>query len=62
MDLGKSFDNVAHSYAITTHKAQGSGINMVFLDIDDMRGCSDLQKLQYTALTRTRETVFIPQK
>ncbi len=54
------FDDVVYAYALTTHKAQGSTINYVFLDIEDMKGCSDRQKLLYTALTRTRTQVLIP--
>ena len=60
-DLSRMFDDVAYAYALTTHKAQGSTINYVFLDIKDMRGCSERQKLLYTALTRTRTQVLIPQ-
>lgn len=60
-DVLKSFDNVPYSYAITTHKAQGSSINYIFPDIADMRPCPDLQKILYTALTRARIQAFIPQ-
>ena len=60
-DTLKSFDNVPYSYAITTHKAQGSSINYIFPDIADMRPCPDLQKILYTALTRARIQAFIPQ-
>ncbi|MDJ0678850.1 MAG: ATP-binding domain-containing protein [Xenococcaceae cyanobacterium MO_167.B52] len=35
-------------------------INYVFLDTKDMRGCSDRQKLLYTALTRAKTQVLIP--
>ena len=59
-DTLKSFDNVPYSYAITTHKAQGSSINYIFPDIADMRPCPDLQKILYTALTRARIQAFIP--
>ena len=59
-DLLKSFDNVPYSYAITTHKSQGSSINYIFPDIADMRPCPDLQKILYTALTRARTQAFIP--
>lgn len=56
----KAFDNVPYAYAITTHKAQGSSINYVFMDILDMRNCPDLQKISYTALTRAKKQVFVP--
>lgn len=59
-DILKSFDNVPYAYAITTHKAQGSSINYVLPDITDMRGCPDLQKILYTALTRARTQALIP--
>ena len=59
-DLLKSFDNVPYAYAITTHKAQGSSIDYIFPDIDDMRRCPDLQKILYTALTRATKRAFIP--
>ncbi len=59
-DLSRIFDDVTYAYALTTHKAQGSTINYVFLDTKDMRGCSDRQKLLYTALTRARTQVLIP--
>lgn len=56
----KLYDNVPYAYAITTHKAQGSSIDYAFIDTVDMRGCSDLQKILYTALTRAKKTAFIP--
>lgn len=59
-DLSRMFDDVSYGYALTTHKSQGSTINYVFLDIQDMKGCSDRQKLLYTALTRARTQVLIP--
>ena len=57
----KTFDNVFHSYAITTHKAQGSTLDYAFVDTLDMRNCPDLQKILYTALTRAKKQVFIPE-
>ena len=56
----KSFDNVPYAYAITTHKAQGSSIDYIFPDVTDMRGCPELQKILYTALTRAKKQAFIP--
>ncbi|MGK7894775.1 MAG: AAA family ATPase [Xenococcus sp. (in: cyanobacteria)] len=58
-DLSRMFDDVGYAYALTTHKAQGSTIDYVFLDIADMKGCRDRQKLQYTALTRAKTQVLI---
>ena len=60
-DLSKTFDDVTYAYSLTVHKAQGSGIDYVFLDLEDMQGCPDLQKMLYTALTRAKVRVFIPQ-
>jgi len=59
--LDKLYDHCPFAYAITTHKAQGSGIDHVFLDVVDMRGNrDDLQKMQYTALTRAKVAAYIP--
>jgi hypothetical protein len=59
--LEKLYDNCAFAYALTTHKAQGSGIDHVFLDVVDMRGNrDDLQKMMYTALTRAKVAAYIP--
>ncbi len=56
----KLYDNMSYSYALTTHKSQGSSIDYVFLDIEDMRHCPDLQKILYTALTRAKKQAWIP--
>ena len=60
-DLSRMFDDVGYAYALTTHKAQGSTIDYVFLDVNDMVRCSDRAKLLYTALTRAKKQVLIPQ-
>jgi hypothetical protein len=59
-DLSRMFDDVTYAYGLTVHKAQGSSIEYVFLDTEDMRYCPDLQKMLYTALTRTKVKAFIP--
>ncbi|MGK7949879.1 MAG: ATP-dependent RecD-like DNA helicase [Xenococcaceae cyanobacterium] len=56
----KSFDTVPYAYAITTHKSQGSSIDYAFVDTLDMKGCPDLQKMLYTALTRAKEQACLP--
>ena len=56
----KSFDTVPYAYAITTHKSQGSSIDYAFVDTLDMKGCPDLQKMLYTALTRAKNQVCLP--
>ena len=58
-DLSRMFDDVGYGYALTVHKAQGSSINKVFLDLEDIRRSPDRQKLLYTALTRAKEAVFV---
>ena len=59
-DLSRMFDDLTYAYALTVHKAQGSGIDHVFLDTEDLKYCPDLQKMLYTALTRTKVKAFIP--
>ena len=60
-DLSRMFDDVGYAYALTTHKAQGSTIDYVFLDVNDMKRCSERQKLLYTALTRAKQQALISQ-
>ena len=55
----KRYDDIAYAYAITTHKAQGSTIHRVYIDVRDMGGANELQQLQYTALTRAAECAYI---
>ena len=59
-DLSRTFDDITYAYSLTVHKAQGSSIDYVFLDTEDMQGCPDLQKMLYTALTRAKQRVYIP--
>ena len=59
-DLSRTFDDVTYAYSLTVHKAQGSSIDYVFLDTEDMQGCPDLQKMLYTALTRAKVRVYVP--
>ena len=59
-DLSRIFDDVTYAYALTIHKAQGSGIDYVFLDTEDIQYCPDLQKILYTALTRAKVRAYIP--
>ncbi|MGL5874206.1 MAG: ATP-dependent DNA helicase [Xenococcaceae cyanobacterium] len=60
MKLDKNYDSCPFAHALTVHKAQGSSINHVFLDIRDIKECPDLQKMLYTALTRAKLRVYIP--
>jgi nucleoside-triphosphatase THEP1 len=58
-NLLKSFDNVTYPYALTCHKAQGSGYEFIFIDALDMKKCEFKQKMMYTALTRAKKQAFI---
>lgn len=59
-ELDKRFDYCSFAYCITTHKAQGSTIDYIFIDPLDMILSNDRQKLQYTALTRAKIRAYIP--
>jgi ATP-dependent exoDNAse (exonuclease V) alpha subunit len=59
LNLDKSYDYCPFAYALTTHKAQGSSLEYIFLDLQDMRGCTDLQKILYTALTRAKIRAYV---
>jgi ATP-dependent exoDNAse (exonuclease V) alpha subunit len=55
----KSFDR---GYSITVHKAQGSTLNNVYIDMRDIFKCKDmelLRQLQYVALSRTKHNVYL---
>lgn len=57
----KTFD---YGYAQTLHKAQGSSINNVFIDMKSVGVCRDemeKRQLQYVALSRTKNNVHILQ-
>ena len=55
----KSFD---YSYAISTHKSQGSTFDSVYVDIRNINSCKDeavRRQLQYVALSRSKQDVLI---
>ena len=57
----KSFDG---GYATTIHRAQGSSINNTFIDMKSIAFCRDEQEqrqLQYVALSRSKNNVYILQ-
>jgi ATP-dependent exoDNAse (exonuclease V) alpha subunit len=57
----KSFD---YGYASTTHRSQGSSINNVFIDMNNIKSCKDLEELrqlQYVAVSRAINDVHILQ-
>ena len=50
-----------YRYAMTVHKSQGSQWEKVFVDINNLRACRDMDlsaKLSYTAVSRYRNYVF----
>lgn len=56
--LSKMFDNIAYGYAITCYKAQGSTYLNNFIDVSDLRKCSQMKQIFYTAITRTKDILF----
>lgn len=61
--LKKSFANIDYSYAITSHKSQGSTYDSVVVDIQDINSVGPLSaktksRSIYTALTRAKNTVI----
>lgn len=57
----KTFD---YGYAISSHRAQGSSYDNVFIDMKDISICRNLEErrqLQYVASSRTRKDLFILQ-
>lgn len=60
--LKKSFHDIRHCYALTTHKSQGSTFENVILDSRNLDLNQDIQErnqLIYVAMTRASEKVFI---
>jgi hypothetical protein len=53
--LIKTFDEVSFAYALTTHKAQGSTYDAIYLDLPDLLKCHDQRRIIYTALTRSKQ-------
>lgn len=60
--LRKSYHDVRHAYAITTHKSQGSTFENVVMDIKDInknRETQNRNQLVYVAMTRASDKVYI---
>jgi hypothetical protein len=56
------FDRLQYGWAITTHQAQGSTIDTVFVDFANMSRCQSplgRKQLQYTALTRAAKDCYL---
>lgn len=60
--LKEAFHEIKHSYAITTHRSQGSSYRKVFVDREDIllnRNRPEAFRSLYVAVTRAREEVNI---
>lgn len=58
----RPFANVNYGLAISTHKAQGSTFQIVYVDLDDIyknRNIEELKRCIYTALTRASDELHI---
>lgn len=58
----KLFADIAYNYAITAHKAQGSGYNNVFFiesDVDLNPNIVERNQIKYTSYTRSKNKLFI---
>ena len=57
----KTFD---YGYAISSHRAQGSGYQNVMVDMKDISICrnpEERRQLQYVAISRTKKDLYILQ-
>lgn len=57
-DYKETFAQVDYSYALTTHKSQGSTFTKTFVDVDDIESCHDpeeVKRLKYVAVTRASQ-------
>lgn len=60
--FSKSFLPLRHTYASTTHKAQGATHHTTIIDVNDLylnRDAEELRKLLYTAITRPSEQLVL---
>lgn len=61
-DFKNIFADIAYSYAITVHKAQGSTYKKAFVCYSDITvnpNVVEMQRILYTAVTRPSETLYI---
>lgn len=57
-----SVADIRHIYSCTTHKAQGSTVDVIFLDLNTFNASMDkieLARLLYVAFSRAREKVYV---
>lgn len=60
--LKEAFHEVRHSYAITSHRSQGSSYTKVFVDLEDImlnRNRGEAFRSLYVACTRQREELYV---
>jgi len=60
--LKEAFNEVRHSYAITSHRSQGSSYTKVFVDLEDImlnRNRGEAFRSLYVACTRQREELHV---
>ncbi len=60
--LKEAFNEVRHSYAITSHRSQGSSYLKVFVDLEDImlnRNRQEAFRSLYVACTRQREELYV---
>lgn len=61
-NLKEAFNEVRHSYAITSHRSQGSSYRKVFIDLEDLmlnRNRQEAFRSLYVACTRQREELHV---
>ena len=61
-DYKEHFAHVDYSFAMTSHKSQGSTFTKTFVDIEDINACpnpSEIQRLKYVAVTRASERLVV---
>lgn len=57
--LTQFFSSAQFAYALTVHRSQGSSINNVYLDAEDLLRCKERKQILYTALTRAVDRVVV---
>lgn len=61
-ELKEAFHEIRHSYAITSHRSQGSSYRKVFVDLEDLmlnRNKAEAFRSLYVSCTRQREELWI---
>lgn len=60
--LKEAFNEIRHSYAITSHRSQGSSYRKVFVDLEDImlnRNRQEAFRSLYVSCTRQREELYV---